>query len=78
MWILLIILKRLLTELQDEPDAADASIQENKSDKGDNRVLISPLAKKMAKESNLDISLISGTGPSGRIIKRYFESYRFA
>ena len=58
------------TELRDEPDAAGASIQENKSDKGDNRVLISPLAKKMAKESNLDISLISGTGPSGRIIKK--------
>ena len=33
-------------------------------------MLISPLAKKMAKESNLDISLISGTGPSGRIIKK--------
>ena len=58
-------------ELQDEPDAEDASIQEIKVMRGIAEwLIISPLAKKMAKESNLDISLISGTGPSGRIIKK--------
>ncbi len=35
-----------------------------------NRILISPLAKKLAKENNLDISKIHGTGPSGRVVKR--------
>ena len=35
-----------------------------------NRILISPLAKKLAKENNLDISNIHGSGPSGRVVKR--------
>jgi pyruvate dehydrogenase E2 component (dihydrolipoamide acetyltransferase) len=33
------------------------------------RILISPIAKKMAEERNLDIGKISGTGPGGRITK---------
>ena len=33
------------------------------------RIIISPLAKKLAKEHNLDISKIHGSGPSGRIVK---------
>ena len=35
-----------------------------------NRTLISPLAKKMASDRNLDISKLKGTGPSGRIVKK--------
>ena len=35
----------------------------------ENRIIISPLAKKLAKENNLDISKIQGSGPSGRIVK---------
>ena len=35
----------------------------------ENRILISPLAKKLAKENNLDISKIHGSGPSGRVVK---------
>jgi pyruvate dehydrogenase E2 component (dihydrolipoamide acetyltransferase) len=34
------------------------------------RVKASPLAKRLAKEKDLDISLIPGTGPEGRIIKK--------
>jgi len=34
------------------------------------RIKASPLAKRLAKEKDLDISLIPGTGPEGRIIKK--------
>jgi len=34
------------------------------------RVLVSPIARKLAKESGVDISSIQGTGPGGRIVSR--------
>tara|TARA_Y100000589_G_scaffold266270_1_gene257440 strand:+ start:3655 stop:4866 length:1212 start_codon:yes stop_codon:yes gene_type:complete len=42
--------------------------------KDKNRIKISPLAKKIAQEKNLDLSLINGTGDGGRIIKRDVEN----
>lgn len=42
---------------------------EDKTMKGD-RLFITPLAKKMAKEHNVDVHLIKGTGGNGRITKR--------
>ena len=39
------------------------------------RIKASPLAKSMARENNIDISLVSGTGDDGRIIKRDIEAY---
>jgi len=41
----------------------------------DGRVRISPLAKKMAAEQNLDIHLIPGSGPLGRITKEDVENF---
>lgn len=38
------------------------------------RIKASPLAKKMARDNNLDLSLINGTGPGGRIIKCDIEA----
>ena len=37
------------------------------------RILASPLAKRIAKNEGLDLSLVKGTGPHGRIIKRDVE-----
>jgi len=34
------------------------------------RIIASPLAKKMAKDAGLELRLVSGTGPGGRIVKR--------
>ena len=34
------------------------------------RIIASPLAKKMAKEAGLDLRVVAGSGPSGRIVKR--------
>jgi pyruvate dehydrogenase E2 component (dihydrolipoamide acetyltransferase) len=36
---------------------------------GNGRILASPLARRLAKQSGIDLSLIKGSGPHGRIIK---------
>lgn len=41
----------------------------------DSRIKASPLAKKIAKDNNLEIGNIAGSGDNGRIIKRDVESY---
>ena len=38
------------------------------------RIFISPIARRIAQEHNLDIALIQGTGPGGRIIKEDVEA----
>ncbi len=40
-----------------------------------NRVIASPLAKKMAEEKGIDIAAVGGTGEAGRIVKRDVEHY---
>ena len=40
------------------------------------RILISPLAKKLANEKGIDISVIKGSGDNGRIIKRDIDSFK--
>ena len=44
--------------------------------KSDKRIFISPLAKKLAKEKNININTISGSGENGRIIKIDIENYQ--
>jgi len=39
------------------------------------RIMASPLAKKIAKEKGIDLRLVIGTGESGRIVKRDIEQY---
>ncbi|MBY0531149.1 MAG: pyruvate dehydrogenase complex dihydrolipoamide acetyltransferase [Xanthobacteraceae bacterium] len=40
------------------------------------RVFSSPLARRLAKDANIDLARVSGTGPRGRIIARDIESAR--
>lgn len=42
----------------------------------DERVKISPLAKKLAEEKGINLSTVSGTGDNGRIIKRDIDNYK--
>jgi pyruvate dehydrogenase E2 component (dihydrolipoamide acetyltransferase) len=37
------------------------------------RIFVSPLARRLAREAELDLSVISGTGPAGRIMRRDIE-----
>jgi pyruvate dehydrogenase E2 component (dihydrolipoamide acetyltransferase) len=39
------------------------------------RVKASPLARKMAREMGIDLALLSGSGPGGRIVERDVEAY---
>ncbi len=59
--------KKALKRLQQKPST---QVKYIKKDIG---ILASPYAKKLAKEQNINLSIIEGTGPSGRIIKRDFE-----
>ena len=45
------------------------------SEEGETRVLASPAAKRLAKERGLDLSLVKGSGPEGRIAEE--DVYRF-
>ena len=40
------------------------------------RVKLSPLAKRLAKEKGVDISLIPGSGEGGRVVKRDVDNYQ--
>lgn len=40
---------------------------------GTGRMLVSPIAARMAAENNLDLKTVAGSGPNGRIIKRDIE-----
>lgn len=52
--------------------AAQASAPASSVSHGD-RVFSSPLARRLAKEAGLDIKLISGSGPRGRVVKSDVE-----
>ncbi|TAJ48134.1 MAG: 2-oxo acid dehydrogenase subunit E2 [Herbiconiux sp.] len=40
------------------------------------RAFISPIARKLARESGIDLASLTGTGPSGRIVRRDIEAAR--
>ena len=58
------------------PDTNSELIIEPISNNPNSRVLASPLAKKIAKEKNIDISLVDGSGDNGRIIKEDIENFK--
>ncbi len=64
------------SESSDSKSTATATAEENgnssgKSSSGSSgRIRVSPVARKMAEENDLDLAAIEGSGPDGRIIKR--------
>lgn len=56
-------------------DAVHASSQKDSEPAFSGRVKASPLAKKTAEESGIDISLVTGSGPDGRIEKKDVLEY---
>ncbi|KAJ1973498.1 pyruvate dehydrogenase complex dihydrolipoamide acetyltransferase component (E2) [Dimargaris xerosporica] len=61
-------------EAKSEPSAPAASESSTKASPSD-RVMASPLAKTMAREKNISLAEVKGTGPNGRIIKVDIEQY---
>ena len=64
--------KKFTNEDKEEEDESSRSSEIIKSQ----RIFISPLAKKLANDKNIDISAIQGTGENGRIIKSDIENYK--
>ncbi len=56
------------------PDDGAAS----RSERGDDRVLASPLARRMAEQAGIDLSQVKGSGPHGRVIRRDLEGLKGA
>ena len=54
-----------------EPPAAPAPAS-------DGGVRASPIARRLARERGIDLSLVTGTGPNGRITERDVENYQAA
>lgn len=55
--------------------AEPAPVAEVSTSNSGDRVLASPLAKRMAKEKGIDLRSVKGTGEHGRIVKRDVEQY---
>ena len=54
-------------------DQADGKTGGGASAQAGERLMASPLAKRIAKQEGLDLAAVSGTGPHGRIVKRDVE-----
>ena len=61
-------------EASPAPKQATTSSSEAPVTEIGNRIFASPLARRLAKQNGLQLSLISGTGPHGRIIKRDIDN----
>lgn len=62
-------------EEEDAPPPKESSVSRGLSPSAlEGRVKASPLAKRLAQESGIDLSKIRGSGPDGRIIKRDIEN----
>lgn len=61
-------------------DAAAAAVSKSigavANTNGSARVFASPLARRLAKEANIDIGAISGSGPHGRVVKSDVEAVK--
>ncbi len=51
-----------------------APVHANGHDSSQSRIAISPLARRMAKQSNIDITSLKGSGPNGRIVRADVEA----
>ena len=69
--------ENVVTESKPEIKKADQAIQNtSKVIKSNDRIFISPLAKKLANERNIDINQLEGSGENGRIIKSDIENFK--
>ncbi len=53
--------------------ASQPNVSDSAASKSSGRIFASPLAKRIAKNEGIDLSLVTGTGPKGRIVKSDVE-----
>ena len=64
-------------EVKEEPKPEKEEVKSAVvSNESADRILISPLARKLADEKGIDIKSVKGSGDNGRIIKRDIDSYK--
>src|SRR5256714_8789218 len=56
------------------PEPTPSISGDGQKPRSDGRVLISPIAARMASEAGIDFKAVQGSGPGGRIVKRDIES----
>ena len=65
--------------VKNETSASNSKkIENNSNSKIRDRIFITPLARRIAEQKGIDINLISGTGPHGRIIKKDLANLKSA
>ena len=57
-----------------EADARGAPPQQRTLDTSGPRILVSPLARRLAQQRGIDLATVSGTGPHGRIVRRDIDA----
>jgi len=62
-------------EVEKEVKESKEEIKDNRKIKKGERIKISPIAKRLAKENDVDIQLLDGTGPEGRIVLKDVKAY---
>lgn len=62
-------------ESQPKKAVAAAVVSKHPASEGGKRIVASPFAKKLAKELKVELGLIVGTGPSGRIVAKDVEAF---
>jgi pyruvate dehydrogenase E2 component (dihydrolipoamide acetyltransferase) len=67
---------KLKVKEEPKPEVKEEPKPVSNNNKPSDRILISPLAKSLAKEKGIDISSVKGTGDNGRIIKRDIDSFK--
>ncbi len=55
--------------------AMDPTVDQPEQPAGSGRIFVSPLVRKLAREKNIDLTKLSGSGPGGRIVRKDFDRY---
>ena len=58
-----------------EPEVAVAAPEPADTDVAPARIVTSPAIRRRAKEANVDLALVPGSGPGGRIVRKDFDRY---
>ena len=63
--------KEQVSEQRSNTSDSDSAVNSNEK----KRIFVSPLAKRIAREKSIDLNLIKGSGPHGRIVKKDVENH---
>ena len=60
---------------EEEPEASEEPVTSSEQPAEHARVMTSPAIRRRAKEAGIDLSLVPGSGPGGRILRKDFDLY---